>query len=213
MGVDGPVPSESARTGAGLALPNCVVFLASIAEGKEWPEGVRTADRLTWIRILPGRYEPRVQWTRLGTQLAFESRIPMEINVHGFQGASRRDTVFNFSAQPDAKLADIADCWLRRPGLVFVSDDFRGGFQAYVHLTHPVDVGGRRRPARGARLRRRGRHARPGRWHEASLAAAGSAAPLRPRRDPPRERPHARGGGDRGLLYSAPAPAIARVAA
>ena len=142
MGVDGPVPSESVQTGAGLGLLHCVVFLASISEGKDWPEALRAEDRTTWIRILPGRYEPRIQWTRLETQVAFESRIPMEINVHGFQGASRRDTVFNFSARPTATTSNLADLWLRRPGLVFVTDDFRGGFQAYVHVsTHPyVDV-------------------------------------------------------------------------
>lgn len=158
MGVDGPVPSESVNPGADQALGNCVVSLASIAEGKDWPDGMRAQDRSSWIRILPGRYEPRVQWTRVDTQLGFESRIPMGINVHGYRETFSRDTLFNLSAQPGAKLSDTTDLFLRRPGLVFVTEDWRGGFQAYVHVSpHPyVDVtraeATPERPAGGFRL-------------------------------------------------------------
>ncbi len=158
MGVDGPVPSESVNPGADVGLANCIVFLASIAEGKDWPADLRAEDRTAWIRILPGRYEPRAQWTRVETQLAFESRISMEINVHGYRQTFGRDTIFNFSARPGSKLTDAADLYLRRPGLVLVTDDCRGGFQAYVHVSpHPyVDVtqadATPERPAGGFRL-------------------------------------------------------------
>lgn len=157
MGVDGPVPSESVNPGADQALANCVVFLSSIAEGKDWPPDLRAEERTVRIRILPGRYEPRVQWTRVDTQLGLESRIPMEINVHGYRETFGRDTLFNISVQPGAKLGDTADLFLRRPGVVFVTDDFRGGFQAYVHVSpHPyVEVtraeGAPERPAGGFR--------------------------------------------------------------
>jgi len=69
----------------------------------------------------------------------------MDLTVHAYQGATRnKETVFNVSVSPGAKLSGAADLWLRRPGLVFVSDDFRGGFQAYVHASaHPyVDLTG-----------------------------------------------------------------------
>ena len=144
MGAEGPVPSESVRTGAELGLAGCVVSLASVAAGKDWPERLRGTDRSATLGIEPGRFEPRVQWTRSFTQLVLESRIGMELAVHGFHGSSRTDTAFNLSVAPGARHLDSADLWLDRPGILFVTDDFRGGFQAYVHVSaHPyVDVTG-----------------------------------------------------------------------
>jgi hypothetical protein len=126
-------------------LVDCVVYLERAPEGvatKAWPEAMRAEDRVARLDVVPGAYEPHVQWVRAGTRLAFRSALGADINVHGFRGAGRADTAFNFALPPGVSLDGFAGAFLERPGWVFVTDDFRGGYWAYVFVsTHPyVDV-------------------------------------------------------------------------
>jgi hypothetical protein len=150
MGADRDMPSERVALGPGRRLGGCVVTLPTVARGKEWSAALRSKDRVAWIDVRDGAYRPHVQVVRVGTQLAFRSRIAGDINVHGYRG-SIENTQFNFLLAGNSELSDVDKAFLEVPGVYYVTEDMRAHFTAYVHvvanpyvdLTYPSEVEGK----------------------------------------------------------------------
>lgn len=134
MGADGPRDDGSVAVGEQRALGGCVVTLAALTEGKDWPLAMRDEDRSITLTIIDGRYEPRCSVVRQSTQLEIVSRIAADLNIHGFLLSAKPETVFNFSVEPGSKKSSIADAFLTRSGVVRVSEDARAHFTAWIHV-------------------------------------------------------------------------------
>jgi hypothetical protein len=135
MGNDREIPSDRVRTGPDRRLGGCVVRIAKVAAGKDWPEAMRAKERVAWVELDGGRFVPHVQWARAGTQLAFRSRLPGDSNVHGYRDSTAR-TQFNFALGAGVERADVGDAFLEGPALYLLRIDSARGdaFRAYVHV-------------------------------------------------------------------------------
>jgi len=152
MGNDAPIPSDRVLVGEDRRLGGCVVRLARLAAGKDWPEPMRAPERVAWLTAEGGRFDPHVQWVRAGTQLGVRSRLPGDMAVHGYRDVLA-ETQFNFMVRPGAEKDDVSDAHLLDPGVYFVTEDGRHALTAYVHVVaHPyVDLTSERaRPGREA---------------------------------------------------------------
>lgn len=124
------------RKGDGdLRLGNCVVFLRSIREGKDWPEPLRGDDRTYVIDQKACVYVPHVGWTRPNTQVVVANSDRADHNIHGNRGS---DTKFNFSSEPDTRKDSIGEAFLEIADEYFVKCDIHPWMNAYIQVVaHP----------------------------------------------------------------------------
>ncbi|HVG94440.1 MAG TPA: hypothetical protein VND21_08340 [Planctomycetota bacterium] len=116
---------------------NVVVYIKSIAAGKDWPEAMRGEDRTLTIDQKGCRYLPHVQWGRPETQLVVGNDDRADHNIHGYKG-SMKDTQFNFSSEPGTKKDDVEQAFLEDPATYIVKCDIHPWMSAFVHITeHP----------------------------------------------------------------------------
>lgn len=136
----GPRASDRVVVGRDRGLANCVVSLAGIGEGRDWPESMRTEDRISRFTLEgdQARFRQRVAWTRIGTQLVIENRTSVDMSAHGSIGS---ETVFNFAVGPGKASGDVVDAFLSRAGTYGIRDDCCPGIEAAVWVSaHPYVV-------------------------------------------------------------------------
>jgi hypothetical protein len=124
------------------ALGNCVVYLAAVKSGKDFPAAARAEDRTHLIDQRGCRYLPHVSVARDATQLAIGNGDGAEHNIHGYVGRLRDsllgDTKFNFASPPGSRNADTEAAFLERPGVYVLKCDIHPWMSGYVHLLpHP----------------------------------------------------------------------------
>ena len=118
-----------------LRLGNCLIFLRSIREGKDWPDALRGDERTYLIDQKTCVYVPHVGWTRPSTQVVVANSDRADHNIHGNFG---NDTQFNFGSEPGTRKDGIAEAFLEKPGEYFVKCDIHPWMNSYVHLIpHP----------------------------------------------------------------------------
>ena len=136
MGTEEGQDDESVAKGSEHALGGCIVSLAGIESGKDWPEVMRSDERSITLSVQPGRYEPHLGWVRVGTQLAVRSILPTSstyVRVYD----SRGTTLANFSIS-DGETISPGAAFLDHPGLVHVTEDARHAFNAWILVSsHP----------------------------------------------------------------------------
>jgi hypothetical protein len=136
-GCKGDHKTERMVHGEDRALANCVVYLKSIAKGKDWPEAMRADDRTAKIDQKGCMYHPHVQWARPETQVVVGNSDQADHNIHGYRG-SVEQTQFNFASAPGSTLSDVGDAFLEKPATYLVKCDIHPWMSAYVHVvTHP----------------------------------------------------------------------------
>ena len=129
--------TERVITGEDRGLANCLVFIKSIDEGKDWPEAMRSEDRKGVIDQKGCRYGPHVQWVRMATQMSVSNSDGADHNIHAYRG-SMADTQFNFSSAPGKTVDDLDQEFLEKAGKYLVKCDIHPWMSAFVHVvTHP----------------------------------------------------------------------------
>jgi len=122
---------------ATLGLGNCLVFLKSIAAGKDWPESMRSEDRTFLLDQKGCKYVPHVSWFRTGTQLVIGNDDKAEHNIHGYRN-TMSDTQFNVSSEPGSKKDNIEQAYLEKPATYIVKCDIHPWMNAYAFVVeHP----------------------------------------------------------------------------
>jgi plastocyanin len=130
-------PTERLVVGEGRGVGNCVVFLRSIARGKDWPPEFRGEERSRFVDQKACRYVPHVTWARTGTQLAVGNSDLAEHNIHGYRN-SLETTQFNFSTKPQSKNEGEEASFLEKPGAYILKCDIHAWMSGYVHVfPHP----------------------------------------------------------------------------
>jgi hypothetical protein len=125
---------------ATLGLGNALVYLKSIDAGKDWPEAMKSEDRMVLLDQKGCQYVPHVGWLRAKTQLAVGNGDRADHNIHGYKG-SMKDTQFNFASEPGSKKEDIEQAYLEAPDKYIVKCDIHPWMNAYVHVVdHPYHV-------------------------------------------------------------------------
>ena len=124
-----------AKRGDEVRLGNCVVYLRSILEGKDWPDAMRGVDRSYVIDQKACVYLPHVGWARAATQVVVVNSDRAEHNIHTNRGS---DLIFNFGSAPGSRLDSLGDSFLERLGLYDIKCDIHPWMNAYLHLMpHP----------------------------------------------------------------------------
>jgi hypothetical protein len=130
-------PTERAIVGADNVLANCVVYLKSVAAGKDWPKEMLSEDRTGTIDQKGCRYVPHLQWLRPKTQMVIKNSDGADHNIHGFRD-SLKDTKFNFSSAPGTTNDSTDSAFLEATALYIVKCDIHPWMSAYVHMVdHP----------------------------------------------------------------------------
>ena len=135
MGVEGGQDDGSITTGEGQALEGCVVRLARVDQGKDWPVAMRSPEPATTIDIQPGHYEPRISLARPGSSLTLVSHLQAHTNtnVHVYANVFSRETVLNLAVDAGLTLKPAAP-FMDRPGVYYVTEDMRRAFTAWIHV-------------------------------------------------------------------------------
>jgi len=122
---------------ATLGLGNCLVYLKSIAAGKDWPESMKSEDRTFLLDQKGCKYIPHVSWFRTGTQLVIGNDDKAEHNIHGYRN-TMSDTQFNVSSEPGSKKDNIEQAYLEKPATYIVKCDIHPWMSAYAFVVeHP----------------------------------------------------------------------------
>lgn len=125
-----------------LGVANAVVFLKEIAAGKDWPDAMKSEDRVATIDQKGCVYVPHVAWARAETQLVVVNSDAADHNIHGFKTPvgqnSLKETKFNISSEPGSTKDSNADAFLEDAGLYLVKCDIHPWMSAYVLVAdHP----------------------------------------------------------------------------
>ena len=133
-------PAHLARFQAeSLTLADCVVQVRGITAGKGWSEAWTARDRSHPLVLRDERFEQPVHVLRTRTQLVFSNHSDAKCSLHGYAmtaatSTGKLDTVFNFGmAEGQAGLV-LAEAYLKRPGLYFVTDDIDTAKAAWLHV-------------------------------------------------------------------------------
>ncbi|MBL9085734.1 MAG: hypothetical protein JNM10_01195 [Planctomycetia bacterium] len=127
---------------ATLGVGNAVVYLKDVTSGKEWPEAMKSEDRVATIDQKGCKYVPHVLLARTSTQMVVLNSDAADHNIHGFKTPadknSLQSTKFNFTSAPNSKNEDTADAFLEDAGLYLVKCDVHPWMNAYVlTVEHP----------------------------------------------------------------------------
>ena len=114
--------TERLILGEGGAVANCVVRLAVVKAGKDFPEPMRGEERSFLIDQKGCRYVPHVDWLRAGTQVAIGNDDGADHNIHSYF-QSLAQTQFNVTSAPGTKNVDLGDAYLEKPGLYILKCD------------------------------------------------------------------------------------------
>jgi len=125
-----------------LGVGNAVVFLKEIDAGKDWPEAMKSDDRVATMDQKGCKYLPHVLLARTSTQMVVLNSDAADHNIHGFKTPadknSLQSTKFNFTSAPNSKNEDTADAFLEDAGLYLVKCDVHPWMNAYVlTVEHP----------------------------------------------------------------------------
>src|SRR5438105_7934327 len=127
------VSTERMVASADGGLANCVVFLKEIAAGKDWPESMRGKDPVAEVFTDGARYDPHFQVVRAETQIVIVNRGASELSCHAYF-QTLADTQFDFALAPKARVADLREAFLRKPGVYPLRDDIHVSPSGYLYV-------------------------------------------------------------------------------
>lgn len=127
---------------ASLGLGYAIVYLKDVAAGKDWPEAMKSDDRVAVIDQRTCKYVPHVQVARTDTQMVVLNSDAADHNIHGYKTPAAKNslasTKFNFTSAPNTRNDDTADAFLEEPGLYLVKCDVHPWMNAYLLVVeHP----------------------------------------------------------------------------
>ena len=116
-------------------VADCVVRLEKITKGKDWPEAMRSKERVAVIDQVECKYVPHIQVVRAKTQLEVRNSDPAEHNIHGYYNTMAQ-TVFNFYTPVGAAPMKPGAAYLaEKKGLYLVKCDIHPWMNATVVVT------------------------------------------------------------------------------
>ena len=121
-------------------VANCVVYLAEISEGKDFPEAMQSRNRTWFLDQQRCQYIPHVEIIRTKTQVNVGNGDPTKHNIHGFF-QNRSNEAFNYPSSPNSVLEDMPNLLLRQAGKYILTCDLHAWMNGYIWVfDHPYAV-------------------------------------------------------------------------
>ncbi|MCC7139353.1 MAG: hypothetical protein IT460_13100 [Planctomycetes bacterium] len=115
---------------ASLGVGNCLVRIVKIDAGKDWPEPMRSEDRVATIDQKGCVYVPHLLAVRTGTQIVVLNSDAADHNIHAYR-ESMADSTFNLGSPPGSKLEN-QDALLERAGTYILKCDIHPWMSGHV---------------------------------------------------------------------------------